>query len=346
MARRTVDLCIVALALAALPAAASAHGRSDVQRFIVLGEATDPPRGFIDMCAADAQLCASFAPPAPGFAKPVANREPSTARTAWEASASALPSLDIALVHIAAPAYPEAANGLAFMAGPTLKPASPPGLDLPIALSVSPKSDPACGAFAFSPAPRCVAPAMPSLAEVAAQLQLALPEATQVLSRHASFALETAAILPVSVQTGPPAATPELAKAIPTADDRAILRQLDRVNAHVNARVHQQSDLATFGAPEVWRPSGDGARAVGDCEDLALEKRVELLRDHFPAERLFLAVVYRSDFGLHTVLVARLAGGDVVLDSRVNFIEPWSRTGYSWLSVETPGKPQEWHEVA
>jgi len=45
------------------------------------------------------------------------------------------------------------------------------------------------------------------------------------------------------------------------------------------------------------------------------------------------------------VLVARLDSGDVVLDSRSAFIELWSRTHYSWLSVETPGAPSQWREI-
>jgi predicted transglutaminase-like cysteine proteinase len=134
-----------------------------------------------------------------------------------------------------------------------------------------------------------------------------------------------------------------LAQPVPPQEWSRLLR---RVNDRVNARVHQQSDLATYGVPELWRPSGDGPRAAGDCEDLALEKRVELIAADFPPERLFLAVVYRSDVGLHTVLVARLDEGDVVLDSRVGFIEHWSRAGYSWLSVEAPGQPMVWRAVA
>ena len=155
--------------------------------------------------------------------------------------------------------------------------------------------------------------------------------------------------VPERVLVVPPASS-DLAGALPppsAPDEQAVWRKLlARVNAHVNAHVFQQSDMATYGVPELWRPSGDGPRAVGDCEDLALEKRVELLASHFPPERLFLAVVWRRDAGLHTVLVARLDDGDLVLDSRVDFIEPWDRAGYSWVSVEAPGQPQEWHEAA
>ncbi len=157
---------------------------------------------------------------------------------------------------------------------------------------------------------------------------------------------------PTLPEAGDHRAVPEGAGVKPVAAPEKLVDQsalwhklLARVNAHVNARVYQQSDLATYGVPELWRPSGAGSGAVGDCEDLALEKRVELLASHFPPERLFLAVVYRRDAGLHTVLVARLEGGDVLLDSRVDFIEPWDRAGYNWVSVEAPGRPAEWREA-
>jgi predicted transglutaminase-like cysteine proteinase len=166
----------------------------------------------------------------------------------------------------------------------------------------------------------------------------------------ASFRIEPQTIVPVPAtrvsDLGTSAATPAAAEPAPLRDDRPDEALLSRVNTHVNGHVHQQSDLATYGVAELWRPSGDGPHAVGDCEDLAIEKRIELLAAHFPPQRLFFAVVYARDIGLHTVLVARLDSGDVVLDSRSPFIEPWSRTPYSWLAIETPGAPQVWHQSA
>ena len=188
-----------------------------------------------------------------------------------------------------------------------------------------------------------------------------LPQEQELVSRAPTLvqALPTGALPPRPALLFAPAAQPgadgaggaEIPAALPpgasAADPGSDWRRLlARVNGRVNARVHQQSDLASFGVPELWRPSGVGPGAVGDCEDLALEKRVELLTARFPPERLFLAVVWRRDAGLHTVLVARLEGGDVVLDSRVDYIEPWDRAGYNWVIVETPGRPQEWREAA
>lgn len=129
-------------------------------------------------------------------------------------------------------------------------------------------------------------------------------------------------------------------------DDEAgksnLLELLAHVNKHVNGHVRQQSDIATYGVGELWRPSGDGPRAAGDCEDLAIEKRLQLIAAHFPPENLFFAVVYGTNIGLHTVLIARLGNGDVVLDSRTPYIEPWTRSGYKWLAIEKPGDPQVW----
>ncbi|MET3825362.1 putative transglutaminase-like cysteine proteinase [Sphingomonas sp. PvP055] len=128
--------------------------------------------------------------------------------------------------------------------------------------------------------------------------------------------------------------------------DRARLRLLKRVDATINAHVRQQSDRASYGVGDLWRPSGVGRNAVGDCEDLAIQKRLELLQAGFPPERLFLAIVYRTDLGLHTVLVARLDGGDMVLDSRSSFIASWARTPYQWVIAEQPGSPTQWNAVS
>jgi predicted transglutaminase-like cysteine proteinase len=127
--------------------------------------------------------------------------------------------------------------------------------------------------------------------------------------------------------------------------ERDWLRLLRRVDGSVNAHVRQQSDRAIYGTGELWRASGSGRNAVGDCEDLAIEKRLQLIEAGFPSERLFFAVVYGTGIGLHTILVARLTSGDWVLDSRTPFVERWSETPYQWLTVERPGAPTKWDTV-
>lgn len=117
---------------------------------------------------------------------------------------------------------------------------------------------------------------------------------------------------------------------------------VERINRHVNRSVIQQSDLSRFGVEEFWQRSGDAPGAAGDCEDIALEKRAELAAAGFAQDRLFLAVVFRHEVGLHTVLVARMDDGDVVLDSLTGAVLPWNATKYRWVRVQRPGDGMKW----
>lgn len=135
------------------------------------------------------------------------------------------------------------------------------------------------------------------------------------------------------------------AKAAPRAAPSADLTLLRRINRFVNRGVRQTSDLRTTGRDDLWRRSGVGRGAAGDCEDIAIEKRERLLEAGFPADHLALAVVYARRTGLHTVLVARVGDDDVVLDSRRATLRPWGRTKYRWLAMQSRVSRREWQEV-
>lgn len=121
---------------------------------------------------------------------------------------------------------------------------------------------------------------------------------------------------------------------------------LQAVNQRVNRGVLQRSDLAVFGVDEYWRAAGSGRGAMGDCEDIALEKRKQLIAAGILEARLFLAVVYKARVGLHTVLVARTDSGDMVLDSLSGKVRHWYDGGYSWLRIQQPGRPLHWNRLA
>lgn len=140
----------------------------------------------------------------------------------------------------------------------------------------------------------------------------------------------------VAVETATPLIT------LPALD----LNQLRSINRRVNAHVRQVSDESAFGEGELWRPSGQGPGAVGDCEDLALQKMVELRAAGYPASSLLLAVAYRRRIGLHTVLVVRTQSGDYVLDNMSWTVKPWAKVKYSWLSVQSPADPSRWHRLS
>ena len=137
------------------------------------------------------------------------------------------------------------------------------------------------------------------------------------------------------------ASQPETAAAGITDD----LRLLDRVNRSVNHVVRQQDDWRAYGRAEVWTPAGARQGAVGDCEDIALEKRAELLKAGYPASNLFLAVGYGRRIGLHVVLVARTGSGDLVLDSRAHDIRVWRDVPYSWVGVQSGHDPAHWFGI-
>jgi predicted transglutaminase-like cysteine proteinase len=120
------------------------------------------------------------------------------------------------------------------------------------------------------------------------------------------------------------------------------LAEVVAVNRQVNARVKQVSDKQIYGVDEFWTRSTTGINARGDCEDLALEKRFKLVEAGFDPDRLFFAVVYNRDLGLHTVLVARLEDGDFVLDSRTPYVDRWYETSYSWVSIQSTKNPGLW----
>lgn len=127
---------------------------------------------------------------------------------------------------------------------------------------------------------------------------------------------------------------------------RSLTRTVRAINFTVNRTVRQRTDLQVHGMDEYWQPSGIGPSAVGDCEDIALQKKLLLLESGFPPDRLFLAVVFRRGVGLHTVLVARLDEGDLVLDSATRPVWNWRKTPYSWLRVQSPENPNQWFRVA
>lgn len=121
---------------------------------------------------------------------------------------------------------------------------------------------------------------------------------------------------------------------------------LDNVNRRVNANVRQQSDLATYKADDVWnRPIVADGLLSGDCEDLAIEKRQELIEAGVDPKSMFYAVVYRRDIGLHVLLVVSTSKGDLALDSRSPWIEPWNKVPYIWVKRQLAENPTQWAMV-
>lgn len=127
------------------------------------------------------------------------------------------------------------------------------------------------------------------------------------------------------------------------AETRALLT---RVNRRVNAVVRQKQDAVLAGAQDVWRrPVADAVGFTGDCDDLATEKRLELITAGVPAENLTYALAYRRDLGLHVVLIASTADGDLVLDSRTPYVTELREAPYVWLARQSAADPMRWNSV-
>lgn len=117
---------------------------------------------------------------------------------------------------------------------------------------------------------------------------------------------------------------------------------LAAVNDGVNANVTQRPDHEVYGAGEYWTRSGTGPEARGDCEDIAIEKRMRLIAAGFAPDRLSFGVVFSRAAGLHVVLLARTNKGIVALDSRSHRIMAADKIRYRWLSVQDWREPSLW----
>lgn len=146
-------------------------------------------------------------------------------------------------------------------------------------------------------------------------------------------------VIEPAIQTGSPAT------AQPTPLTRDEARLVRKINRKVNQTTRQVSDMTSAGVEERWNRLTPGRGAMGDCEDIAIEKRMRLVEAGFDPQRLFYAVVYKSGFGLHTVLIVRMDDADYVLDSASPHILRWSQTKYVWLRAQSTSDAMLWRKI-
>lgn len=114
------------------------------------------------------------------------------------------------------------------------------------------------------------------------------------------------------------------------------------INREINATVPEISDLAQYGELERWAlPTARG----GDCEDIAMRKKHDLIEAGIAPQSLMLSTVLDRDLNAHAVLVFRGESGDLVLDNLTDRILPWAETGYSFLRMQDPASPDRWRAV-
>lgn len=121
--------------------------------------------------------------------------------------------------------------------------------------------------------------------------------------------------------------------------DPAALKLLGKVNSLVNSRVRAVADAGTRDA---WTLPTSGK---GDCEDFVLAKKKALMDSGFRSDRLSIAVVLDRSGNNHAVLIARLDGGDVVLDNMSRSVKAWDKTGYTYIARQNFDNKRAWQVI-
>ncbi|MDV7144275.1 transglutaminase-like cysteine peptidase [Tropicimonas sp. TH_r6] len=120
------------------------------------------------------------------------------------------------------------------------------------------------------------------------------------------------------------------------------LRYAKKVSRLVNRGTPSISDDRQYKVEDHWTlPSRRG----GDCEDLALLKKQQMISHGIAPERLLLTTVLDTRGGPHAVLVFRTDLGDYVIDNLTDAVRPWDRTGYTFLRMQDPSTPSRWIHV-
>lgn len=117
------------------------------------------------------------------------------------------------------------------------------------------------------------------------------------------------------------------------------MAELQAVNSSVNARIRERND-SSAGLGDDWRV----ATKDGDCEDIAILKKSELMKRGWPRSALLLTVVTLGGSG-HTVLTVRTDKGDLILDNRTGAIRNWSRTSYHYFARQSQSESGRWVRI-
>jgi predicted transglutaminase-like cysteine proteinase len=115
-----------------------------------------------------------------------------------------------------------------------------------------------------------------------------------------------------------PSAAAKFLAIIDAARARTGLARVGEINRAINLAIRPASDLAQYGAPDVWAtPLMTFTRGAGDCEDYAIAKYVALIEAGVPAEDVRLVIMHdqlvHED---HAVAAARVEGQWLILDNR------------------------------
>jgi predicted transglutaminase-like cysteine proteinase len=123
--------------------------------------------------------------------------------------------------------------------------------------------------------------------------------------------------------------------------DEAGWSQLLTINASVNQAIVPVTDEDLYKVAEFWTyPNG-----YGDCEDIALLKRRDLIQAGWPASTLLMAVVRERNGDGHAVLMVRTDRGDLVLDNQEGAVRVWNETPYHFIKRQSQADAGKWVDM-
>jgi len=116
---------------------------------------------------------------------------------------------------------------------------------------------------------------------------------------------------------------------------------LSRINNSVNQRYEQVTDLELFGRPEVWAYP----KRAGDCEDLVLQKRRDLIEQGWPQGALLITVVRQANGDGHAVLTVLTDRGDLILDNLEPRVLVWNETNLHFVKRQSENHTGSWTAI-
>lgn len=114
--------------------------------------------------------------------------------------------------------------------------------------------------------------------------------------------------------------------------------QLVGTNNRMNTEIVPITDDDLYHVGELWTyPNG-----YGDCEDIALAKRRELINEGWDASTLLMAVVRERNGAGHAVLMVRTDRGDLILDNQDSMVKRWNETNYQFIKRQSQQNAGQW----
>jgi predicted transglutaminase-like cysteine proteinase len=116
-------------------------------------------------------------------------------------------------------------------------------------------------------------------------------------------------------------------------------QQLTAVNDSVNRNIIPETDEQLYHVAEYWTYPTKGA---GDCEDIALQKRKELIAAGWDQSTLLMTVVREHNGDGHAVLMVRTDRGDLILDNQAAQVLVWNQTPYEYIKRQSQTDAGKW----